>query len=87
MLVQLAMRQAFTTAEYVHLVAATVVAGVTVRAQTTKPIPEFLSQHVAPMAATTPAVALVVVLQDGPTYQAQHPTPINALAPLACCLH
>ena len=87
MLVQLAMQQAFITAEYAHLVVATVVAGVTVRAQTTMPILEVLSQHVAPMATTTPAVALVVVLQGGPAYQAQHPTPINVLAPPARCLH
>ena len=84
MLVQFAMRQAFTTAEYAHSVAATAVAGVTVRAQTTKPIPELLS---APVATTTLAVALAVVLQGGPAYQAQHPIPINALALLARCLH
>ena len=81
------MRQAFTTAEYVHLVAATVVARVTVRAQTTKPTLELLSRHVAPVATTTPAVALLMVLQGEPAYQAQHPTPINALALPAHCLH
>ena len=81
------MQQGFTTAEYAHLVAATMVARVTVRAQTMKPNLELLSWHVAPVATTTLAVALVVVLQGKPTYQAQHLTPINALALPAHCLH
>ena len=81
------MQQAFTTAEYAHLVAATTVAMVAMQAQTTKPALEFPSRHVVPVATTAPAVALVVVLQGEPAYQAQHPTPINALALPARCLH
>ena len=81
------MLQVFTTVEYVHLVVATAVARVTVQAQTTKPNLELLSRHVAPVATTTLAVALVVVLQGEPAYQAQHPTTINALALPLRCLH
>lgn len=81
------MQQASTTVEYAHLVVATVVAGATVQAQTMKPTLELPSQHAAQVVATTPATALDAVLQDKPIYQAQHPTPINALAVPAHCLH
>ena len=81
------MQQASTTAEYAHLVVATVVTWDTVQAQTTKPTLELPSRHAAQVVATTPTTALVAVLQDEPTYQAQDPTPINVLALPACCLH
>ena len=84
--VQLAMQQATTTAEYAHSVVATAVARATVQAQTTKPTLELPLRHAAQAVTTTPAIALVVVLQGKPTYQAQQPTPTNVLALPAHCL-
>ena len=85
--VQLAMQQASTTVEYAHLLVAAAAAWATVQAQTTKLTLELPSRHVAQVVATTPATTLVAVLQDEPTYQAQHPTPINVLALPAHYLH
>ena len=81
------MQQASATVEYAHSVMATAVAWATVQAQTTKSTLELPLQHNAQVVATILATALVAVLQDKPTYQAQHPTPINALALPARCLH
>ena len=85
--VQLALQRASTTAEHAHLVVATVVAWVTVQAQNMKPTLELPLQHAAQVVATTLTTALVAVLQDESTCWAQHPTPINAFAPPAHCLH